>query len=474
MEKILIVDDDENIRYSFRRMLKDKDYRILEVSTGEEAIRIISEESIDLVIMDVRLPGMSGIEALRQIKEGRSKLLIIVITAYGTTDLAIEAMKRGAFDYLLKPFDIEEMKDLIEKGLRINRLMRDRVTFPLDGQKKATGEMPIIGKSRKMQEVFKTIGQVAQSDVTVLIEGESGTGKELIARAIYHHSNLADGPFLAVNCAAIPETLLESELFGYEKGAFTGATSLRIGKFEQCHRGTIFLDEIGDMSPLTQTKVLRVLQERKFERVGGNKTIEVDVRVIAATNQNLLKAIKEGRFREDLYYRLNTVNIKLPSLRERKEDISELAQFFLGKYNQEFCRNVYSISKAALRRLKAYSWPGNVRELENVIKRSVLMAKGDTLLPDDIMLEEGDVPLVEETQISSPKETLESLIKKFTYLGDKGSRGPLLPTIERLLIIHALRETNGNQVRAAKLLGINRHTLKYRIKKYGIKMDFNI
>ena len=376
MQKILVVDDEADIRRAFRRNLEGPELQVVEAGDGTEAIRVIAQEQPDLVCMDIRMGGTNGLQTLRKLRELNPKLLIIMMTAYGTTQTAIEAMKLGAYDYILKPFEVPKLKALIEAGLKAARDMKQVVSYQplLDKEDYAEG---IVGKSEPMQQVFKLIGQVSQSDATVLITGESGTGKELVARAIYHHSARAGQPFMAINCAAIPEQLLESELFGHEKGAFTGANDRRIGKFEQCDKGTIFLDEIGDMPLSTQTKILRVLQNGEFQRVGGNQTIAIDVRVIAATNKEPERQVAEKKFREDLYYRLNVVRIHLPPLRERREDIAVLVDYFLQKSGK-----VKGIAPAAAALLQKHTWPGNVRELENVMQRAIVVARGDRILLD--------------------------------------------------------------------------------------------
>ena len=379
MSKLLLIDDEADVQYSFRRIFDSPDIELTTASSGEEGLKLIPKMKPDLVLMDVRMGGLNGLETLRRIRHIDSKLLVILMTAYGTTQTAIEAMKLGAYDYLLKPFDVPKLKDIVGNALKAARDMKQVVSYqPL--LESEDYELGIVGRSEPMQQVFKLIGQVAASDATAMITGESGTGKELVARAIYHHSNRSQQPFLAVNCAAIPEQLLESELFGHERGAFTGATMQRIGKFEQCNRGTIFLDEIGDMTPATQTKILRVLQSGTFERVGGNLPIQVEVRIIAATNKPLEEAVAARQFREDLFYRLNVVRIHIPPLRERREDVRLLVNYFLKKFARDQNTPPRSISTGVIKALEQYHWPGNVRELENVIRRALVMAKGDAIL----------------------------------------------------------------------------------------------
>ncbi len=470
---ILIIDDDKSIRYSLRRIF-ERDYNVLTASNGEEGLRIFSQNPIDIIIMDIKMPERSGIEVLREIKEIDQKSLVILMTAYGTTETAIEAMKYGAFDYILKPFTIQRLKELIEKAIEIRKMVKERVPFKLAENEEETTER-IVGSSQKMQEIYKVIGQVAPSDVTVILRGESGTGKELFARAIYHHSLRANRPFLPVNCAAIPDTLLESELFGHEKGAFTGAISRRIGKLEQCSGGTIFLDEIGDTSLSTQAKVLRVIQDKSFERLGGRETIKTDVRFIAATNKNLEEAISKGLFREDLYYRLNVVSIRIPPLRERKEDIPELVSYFISRFKRELKKDILGITPEAMKKINAYNWPGNVRQLENVIKRAMVLCQGQWILEDQILFEkEEERDFGRKLERRTFEELIDSIFEEFLdiYSSQKGT--DIFSIIEKELILRALQKTNGNQVQAAKILGINRNTLRGKIDKYRIKKDILI
>src|SRR3989454_2270175 len=383
MDKLLLIDDEADVQYSFRRLFDSPEIELTAASSGEEGLKLIPKVKPDLVLMDVRMGGMNGLETLRRIRETNAKLPVIMMTAYGTTQTAIEAMKLGAYDYLLKPFDVPKLKQIIGDALKAARDMKQVVSYqPL--LESEDYDLGIVGRSEAMQNVFKLIGQLAGSDATALITGESGTGKELVARAIYHHSRRNGRTFLAINCAAIPENLLESELFGHEKGAFTGANSQRIGKFEQCDQGTIFLDEIGDMSLATQTKILRVLQSGTFERVGGNQPVKADVRVIAATNKALEQAVAAKQFREDLFYRLNVVRIQIPPVRERPEDIRLLVNYFLRKYAAGQGQRPKSISPEVVGALEQYPWPGNVRELENVIQRAIVVAKGDAILLGDL------------------------------------------------------------------------------------------
>lgn len=381
---ILIVDDDEEIRYSLSRVLGSRGYQIESAASGEEGIeRIRQGLNPDLIMMDVRMGGISGIETLQHMRSINSNLQIVMMTAFGTAQTAIEAMKFGAYDYIMKPFDVDKVIEIAERAISSTRDLRTARNY----EKKVNYDdykEGIVGNSPAMQDVFKIIGQVAASDATVLVTGESGTGKELIAKCIYQHSLRSGGPFVAINCAAIPDNLIESELFGHEKGSFTGATTQRIGKFEQCDRGTIFLDEIGDMALATQTKILRVLQEGEIQRVGGTETIQVDVRIIAATNKNLEKMVREKTFREDLYYRLNVFRIRVPALRERREDIPEIVDFMLQNLVRDRKARTTRLSADALRTLVSYSWPGNVRELGNVVYHSAVVAQGDAILLKDL------------------------------------------------------------------------------------------
>jgi two-component system nitrogen regulation response regulator GlnG len=485
MSKLLLVDDEADVLYSFRRIFDSPDLELSTASSGEEALAQIARVKPDLVIMDIRMGGMTGLETLRAIRQADPKLLVILMTAYGTTQMAIEAMKLGAYDYLLKPFDVPQLKDIVHKALRAARDMRQTVSDkPL--LESEDYEQGIVGRSEAMQQVFKLVGQLAASDATALITGESGTGKELVARAIYHNSQRSQQPFLAVNCAAIPEQLLESELFGHERGSFTGATHQRIGKFEQCNGGTIFLDEIGDMTPATQTKILRVLQSGTFERVGGNTLIEVDVRVIAATNKPLEQAVAARQFREDLFYRLNVVRIHLPPLRERKSDIRLLVDYFLKKLAREQGASAKAVSASALRAFEKYHWPGNVRELENVLRRALVVSKADTILPSDLPPEitAADAASARGADAAEPKAVgtgamgagaeVGALAAQLFHWARKDPKLRVLPAVERALVIEALKATQNNQVQAARLLGVTRATLRKRIEKFGIQRELQI
>ncbi len=486
MDKLLLIDDEADVQYSFRRIFDSPAIELHTASSGEEGLRLVPKLKPDLVLMDIRMgSGMNGLETLRRLRQSDARLPVIMMTAYGTTQTAIEAMKLGAYDYLLKPFDVPKLKQLIVNALKAARDMKQvvRCRPTLDAE---DNEVGIVGMSGPMQEVFKLIGQLASTDATALITGESGTGKELVARAIYSHGRRAELPFLAINCAAIPDQLLESELFGHEKGAFTGAATQRVGKFEQCNGGTIFLDEIGDMSLPTQTKILRVLQNGSFERVGGNQPVKVDVRVIAATNKPLEAAVAARAFREDLFYRLNVVRIHLPPLRLRREDIRLLVEYFLRKFARAQGRPTVAIHPEALAALERYHWPGNVRELENVIQRSLVVGKADAIMVGDLPAElvaeraaAGPVTAAppararEEAAPTVPHDVAVLARSLFTWARAQKSL-KVLPAVERELVICALAETNGNQVQAAKLLGITRSTLRKRIEKFAIQRELSI
>jgi len=478
MSKLLLIDDEEDVRYSFERIFNSPDIELATASSGEEGLKAIPKFKPDLVLMDVRMTGMNGLETLRRIRAADPKLLVILMTAYGTTQTAIEAMKLGAYDYLLKPFDAPKLKEIIANALKAARDMKQVVSYePL--LESEDYELGIVGRSEPMQQVFKLIGQIAASDATALVTGESGTGKELVARAIYHHSNRSEQPFLAVNCAAIPEQLLESELFGHEKGSFTGATNQRVGKFEQCNHGTIFLDEIGDMTPTTQTKILRVLQNGTFERVGGNSPLQVDVRVIAATNKPLEAAVAARQFREDLFYRLNVVRIQIPPLRDRREDIPLLVNYFLKKFARENQRAPKSVAANVIKTLEKYHWPGNVRELENAIRRAHVMAKSDAILLNDLPPEisgqsGGGVPLSAAAAGETAATDAAAIARQLFQWAKRDPKLKIIPAVERELVVQALKETNDNQIQAAKLLGITRATLRKRIEKFGIQRELNV
>jgi len=464
---ILIIDDDAEIRYSLTRVLSSRRYTVAEAASGEEGIAQVKKDRPDLVFLDIRMSGMGGIETLQHIRSANPKQLVVLMTAFGTAQTAIEAMKYGAFDYIMKPFDPQKVLTLAENALQAHADLRAVGDYQpsINSEDYKEG---IVGGSPVMQEVFKVIGQVTASDVTVMITGESGTGKELVARSIWKHSHRAAKPFIAVNCAAIPDNLIESELFGHEKGSFTGATGQRIGKFELCDGGTIFLDEIGDMALATQTKILRVLQAGEIQRVGGTETIRVDVRIIAATNKDLEEMVKAKTFREDLYYRLNVVRIKMPPLRERPEDIPQIVDFCLQNLVKQKKARVSKVSPEAMAVLRRYRWPGNVRELENVVYRSAVIAQGDAILvkdlPQEIFEAAGDAGAVSSAAAGSAA-TLSSLDAAFDFLGRELGKGeePVLRRIEREMISRIMDAEGGDVARAAKRLGLTKAALQKKL-----------
>ncbi|MGQ9748541.1 sigma-54-dependent transcriptional regulator [Desulfosoma sp.] len=475
MAEILIVDDDPQLRQSFGKILRTEGHSVRMAGSGEAGLAAVQERVPDLVVLDVRLSGMSGLETFKAIKAVDPKLPVIVMTAYGTTETAIEATKMGAFDYVLKPFSIPALLDLVSQALKAGRFMRSKVA--LDAQPASPQEDALIGRSRAMQDVFKAIGRVACTDATVLIRGESGTGKELVARAIYQHSHRSFGPFMVINCVAIPETLLESELFGYEKGAFTGAVNRRMGKVEQAHHGTLFLDQIADMPVSIQAKILRLLQEPSIEHQGGRRPIPVDVRIIAATNRNLEEAVAQGRFRDDLYYRLNVVTLTLPPLRERREDIPLLAEYFLSRYAAEMGVANPGITQDALQCLMAMDWLGNVRQLANVIRKALIFNRGFPLKNADVRRAVGEEPNGEE--LSKGAKDLAGLtaaldqwiLHQLRHGVAERLFDALVDDFSARVIRLALEMTKGNRTHAARLLGVSRPTLLARMEKYGIRVE---
>ncbi len=468
MPTLLVIDDEPSILHAFRRAFRDPALTLLTASTAAEGLELIRSAKPDVILLDIHLPDQSGLDTFRSIKEIDARIPVIFITGHGTTDTAIEAMKIGAYDYLLKPLELAPLRELVTRALDISRLMNVPALLATEALRAGPSEV-LVGKCPAMQEVYKAIGRVATRDVSVLILGESGTGKELVARAIYSHSRRANGPFLAINCSAIPETLLESELFGHEKGAFTGADRKRIGKFEQCSGGTLFLDEIGDMTPLTQSKLLRVLQEQSFERVGGNETVKTDIRVIAATNRPLEEMVAHEKFRTDLFYRLNVFTIQLPPLREHTEDLPELVQHFLRRFSVELKKEVRSVSPEAMDLLRAYPWPGNIRELQSVLKQAMLQASGPVLAPAFLppAIHAG-TPQISNVGAASDWERQ---IQERIEAGTQALYAETLALMERQLLTLVLRHTQGNQLQAAKILGITRGSLRTKIRALGIVIE---
>ena len=447
--KILVADDETSHRQMIEAVLAAEGYEVTQAEDGQAAISAVEDRFYDLVIMDVRMPNVDGIQALQKIKQISPDIPVIIMTAYASVGSAVDALKSSAYDYLIKPLDIDELKILVDKALRHHQLEQENVYL-----KERLGDRfdfsNIIGRSPSMTRLFETVALVAPSEATALIVGESGTGKELIANAIHQNSPRKDRPFIIVNCAALPETLLESELFGHEKGAFTGAIARKQGRFQLAHNSSIFLDEIAEMTPATQAKILRVLQEREFEPVGSTQTIKVATRVIAATNKNLEEEIQAGRFREDLYYRLNVVTVDLPPLRQRREDIPLLADFFLKQYAQKNRRLITGFTPRATDLLMRYEWPGNVRELENIIERAVIMARGEMITP---------------LEFPNDLQNLDEALKESRI---DLTPGRSLKEVEKVLILRTLEETGGNRTHAARILGISRRTLQLKLKEYGI------
>ncbi len=471
MSQILIIDDDDQLRRSFEKLLVAEGYTVRTAVSGETGLRDVQNAPVDLVIVDVRLPGINGLETFGRIHALEPKLPVIVMTAYGTTETAIEATKLGAFDYVLKPFDVPEMLAMIAKALEAGRFMRSTVDVNISPDQ--ASREAIIGRSPAMQEVYKAIGRVSATSATVLIRGESGTGKELVARAIYQHSDRADKPFLVINCVAIPETLLESELFGYERGAFTGASHRRIGKLEQANGGTVFLDEIGDMPFSLQSKILRLLQERSLERLGGRQTLPVDVRIIAATNRNLEEAITQGRFREDLYYRLKVVTIWLPPLAQRGGDIRLLAKFFLARHAAQTGMENPGLTAEAEALLERVSWPGNVRELSNTIQKALIFSRGAPLDVEDIVQAIGGrQPAGAAVEAATPDLLRHWARRILTAENEAANRfDHCIDTVAAILVSEAINLCGGNRSKAAKMLGLSRPTLHAKIEKYGLKLE---
>ncbi|MBW1739589.1 MAG: sigma-54-dependent Fis family transcriptional regulator [Deltaproteobacteria bacterium] len=451
MQKILIVDDDPEILEVIADILREKGYDVGTAEDGAKAIKCIDAEFYDLVITDLKMPEIDGMMLLRHVVDQSPDTVCIILTGYGTIESAVEAIKTGAFHYITKPIKSGEMLMVVETALRYKHLERENILLRRQLRKKYRFEN-FVGDSRPIQKVFELIEKVADTDSTVLITGESGTGKELIAKAIHYNSDRRDKPMVVINCGAIPEELLESELFGHEKGAFTGAHKTRIGRFELANEGTIFLDEIGDMSPNLQVKLLRVLQEQKFERVGSTRTIKVDIRIIAATNQNLVNAVNKNTFREDLYYRLNVIPIKVPPLRHRKSDIPLLVDFFVKKFNKEKRKHVKEFTAEAMDLLLQYDWPGNVRELENLVERVIILANSDQIGLDDVP----DSIKGRVEKIGSPEPTIPKGGIPFDHAVEE---------YEKKLILQALNETNWVKTKAAKLLNMNRTTLIEKMKK---------
>jgi two-component system nitrogen regulation response regulator GlnG len=478
MEKLLIIDDDREILQCFFYAFPQHQYEVHTAETASAALELFRQHAFDVVIADIRLPDCSGLELLEQLHKQDARVPVILMTGAGSSNTAIEAIRRGAYHYIVKPFDLDELQLVVSRALQASRTMRTQVLLNLDEDKSTDSCDLLVGKCAAMQEVYRQIGRVAGQDVTVLILGESGTGKEVVARAIYQYSKRAPRPYLAINCAAIPESLLESELFGHEKGSFTGAGRMRIGKFEQCDNGTLFLDEIGDMTALTQTKVLRVLQDQQFERVGGADPVRTNVRLIAATNRDLSKMMQAGTFRCDLYYRLNVYTIHLPPLRERNGDLPLLIEYFVKRFSLELGKVIQSVSPQVTRLLNQYGWPGNIRELQSVIKHAIIEATGPVLLPEFLPdsicratpspVNHFHDPLEAET---FSDDQLVRFIRERIHLGTESLYDDVVQSIERTMFTELMHQMDGNLSRAAAILGISRSTLRSKLATLGITLD---
>ena len=462
--RILLIEDDPSAAAALHRVLMDEGYSVDLEARGDTGLGQAQSTDFDLVITDLKLPGLNGLDLVRQLHAAKPRLPIILITAHGTTETAIEATKLGAFDYLLKPFEMEELLDLVERAVTSSRLMSQ----PVGMGEVINAQNAIIGNSRVMQNIYKEIGRIATKPVTVLIRGETGTGKELIARAIYQHSARSQAPFVAVNCAAIPETLLESELFGHERGAFTGADVRRIGRFEQANGGTLFLDEIGDMSINTQAKLLRVLQEKYIHRLGGREAIPIDARVLAATHRDLEASLRERNFREDLYYRLSVVVIRVPPLNQRSEDVPSLVNYFIRKYGAEFEIDSPAIQAEAIQYLQTLPWPGNVRELENVVRQALLLAGKYTISLEHarkVVSKLGEA-------VSAPNQSIAAGITEYLNRASLGQmesvHARVIEEVERELFAQAIHLAQGNQARAARWLGVSRITMREKLQRFGL------
>jgi DNA-binding NtrC family response regulator len=481
MSRILVIDDDRSVRHLIAKAFEDTEVEVVPAASAEDGMRLLEDAQSDVVLLDILLPESSGLDLFEKIRNADPKLPVIFITSLSSSDTAIKAMTLGAFDYLLKPLDLARIRDLVRQAMEIRRLMNIPVEMPGASRSRQNGagsahrSDTLVGNSQQMQEVYKAIGRVAPQDVTVLIRGESGTGKELVARALYQHSTRVKGQFLAVNCAAIPDALLESELFGHEKGSFTGADQRRIGKFEQCSGGTLFLDEIGDMSPLVQSKVLRVLQSQQFERVGGNQTISTDVRVIAATNRDLEKMVEDGDFRSDLYYRLSGFAIQLAPLRERPEDLAPLLENYLAVFSKELNKDVHGLSPEAMDVFLSYSWPGNVRELQNVLKQTLLRSAGHVVIPDFIPER---IRSPEANASGDSGDAAGTDLKHFVDERLDGDSNDLyseaLEFMERYVVTRVLRVCEGNQSKAARMLGITRGCLRSKVRALKVLIDTRV
>lgn len=473
MQTLLVIDDEPNIVYSIQTCLTSETLQVISASTAKKGIQMVRDLKPDVIMCDVRLPDMSGLDAYQEIKRIDPRIPVIIITAYAKTETAIEAMRTGAFEYLTKPVDFNRLQEVLRKALEMSRL--NRIPAVMGAEPADLSADHIVGNSLAMQDVYKAIGRLAPQQVPVLILGESGTGKELVARAIYHYSPRSDKPFLAINCAALTETLLESELFGHERGSFTGADHRRIGKFEQVNGGTIFLDEIGDMSPATQAKALRLLQQQQFERVGGNQTVETDVRIITATNRDLAALVEAGAYRRDLFYRLNGFTIHLPALRERLEDIPLLAEHFIQLYNRDLHKHVRSLTPETLEILQHHNWPGNVREFQSAIKFALVQTTGEVLTPDCLPESclSGSRPVSRSAVAMTDESDLNvrDLARSLLLNDENDIYAKITHAVDQVVLEEVLRHSNNNQQRAAERLGISRMTLRSKLRSLGLILE---
>jgi DNA-binding NtrC family response regulator len=478
MATLLLIDDDPDLlRDRLSHVLPAPAHRVEIAQTGAEGLERVAAACPDVILLDLRLPDQSGLDILRQLRQIDARIPVVMVTVVRSADSAIEAMRHGAYDYLVKPIDLQKLDRVISEALKVSRLMRERAVIAETPPDEGLPGEAIVGSCPGMQEAYKAVGRVADQTFPVLITGESGTGKELIARAIYQHGLRAQAPFLALNCAAIPENLLESELFGHEKGAFTGADRRRIGKFEQCNGGTLFLDEIGDMPPATQAKMLRVLQEQAFERVGGNETIRTDVRLIAATHRDLKAWSGEGKFRADLYYRLGVFTIYLPPLRERGDDLPMLIGHQLRRFSREMGRDAVEVSLAAMDRLRSYAWPGNIRELQNVLRQSLLRTRGNVLLPEflpELLRGASEAPINEGGPAGPRGPDLEAFVKQELAAGNTSLLEETHRWAERILLPMVLEHTKGNRKQAAQILGVARQTLRAKLREMGATIQSSV
>lgn len=475
MPKMLVVDDDRLILDCFRYAYPEPGYELLLADKAMDAISLFEANRPDIAILDMRLPDLSGLALFERLKQIDPKVPILLMTGHSTANNTIEALRMGAFEYILKPLDLDLLQTVVDRAFETSRLMRVPARIADAGDHPAPADL-LVGRCTAMQDVYRQIGRVSAQDVTVLILGESGTGKEVVARAIYHYSHRADKPFLAINCAAIPETLLESELFGHERGAFTGAERKRIGKFEQCNGGTLFLDEIGDMTPLTQTKVLRVLQDQQFERVGGNETIQANVRLIAATNRDLEAMMEQDEFRSDLYYRLNVYTIRLPALRDRLGDLPVLVDHFLKRFGLELGKKFTQVAPETLTVLSNYPWPGNLRELQSVLKHAVVEATGPILLPEFLpepVRRPGDSLDASKSHSAAHAEFVNQIRTRLRE-GTANLYDEVVHSVERTLFTEVLQHVDGNLSRAAAVLGVSRSTLRAKLAQLGLTMDRSV